>query len=100
MQTPVGLSGRGTGDDLCHHRPKLRSHLREIHGVHADAALGHDNNIRARGEIMLMDSKKFPNQSLDPITPHGLAYLSAHRQPETPACSGVFPREDKECEAL
>jgi hypothetical protein len=100
MQTPVGLSGRGAGGDLCHHRPKLRRHLREIHGVHADAALGHDNNVRAHDEIVLMETEKFPNQSFDPIALHGLAYLSAHRQPETPACSGVFPRKNKEGETL
>lgn len=47
-----------------------------------------------------METEKFPNQSFDPIALHGLAYLSAHRQPETPACSGVFPRKNKEGETL
>ena len=100
MRTPVNLDGSGPGHDFCHERAKLRGHLRIVHGIHANASLGHDNNIRSQGEIVLVKPKKFPDQTLDPIAPHGLADFSAHRQPKTPGLSGVFPFEHKKSETL
>ena len=47
-----------------------------------------------------MEPEELPDQTLDPIAPHGLANFSAHRQPKTPGCPGVFPRKNKEGEAL
>jgi hypothetical protein len=100
MQTPVSLSGRDPGRDFRHHRAKFRGHLRKAHAVHADAPLGHDDNIRAQDEIMLVEPEELPDQTLDPVASHGLAYFSAHRQPKTPGPPGVFPLENKEGETL
>jgi len=51
-------------------------------------------------KIVLVKSKKLPNQTFDPIASHGLAYFSAHRQPKTPGLPGIFPIEHKESETL
>ena len=100
MQTPVSLSGRGPGHDLRHERAEFRGHLRKIQAVRADAPLGHDDNVRTQGKIVLVEPEKLTNQTLDPVAPHGLAYFSAHRQPKTPGPPGVFPLENKEGETL
>lgn len=94
------LGRSNPGHDFGHQRPKLRGHLRKVHGIHANAPLGHHNNVRAQPEIMLMKPKEFPDQTFDPIAPHGLANFSAHRQPKTPSLPGVFPLEHKESETL
>jgi hypothetical protein len=47
-----------------------------------------------------MEPEELPDQPLDPIAPHGLADLSAHRQPKTPGLPGVFPLAHKEGETL
>ena len=99
-ETPVSLGGSGPRHDFGHERAKFRGHLREIHGIDADAPLGHDNDVRAQDEIVLMDPKELPDQPLDPIAPHGLTDLSAHRQPKTPGLPGVFPLAHKEGETL
>jgi len=95
-----GLGRSDPGHDFCHQRAKFRGHLRKVHGIHAHAPLGHHDNVRAQMKIMLMKPKKLPDQTLDPIAPHGLADFSAHRQPKTPRLSGIFPFEDKETETL
>jgi len=95
-----GLGRSDPGHDFCHQRAKFRGHLRKVHGVHAHAPLGHHDNVRAQMKIVLAKPKKFPDQTLDPIAPHGLADFSAHRQPKTPGLSGIFPFEDKETETL
>ena len=100
MQTPVSLSGGGPGNDLRHQRAEFRGHLREAHGVRADAPLGHDDNIRTQGKRVLMKPKELPDQTFDPVAPHGLADFSAHRKPKTPGSFDVFPLENKEAEAL
>lgn len=88
------------GHDFGHQRAKLRGHLRKVHGIHANAPLGHHNNVRAQLEIMLVKPKKLPDQTFDPIAPHGLANFSAHRQPKTPGLSGIFPLKHKKSETL
>lgn len=100
MRTPVNLDGSGPRHDFCHEWAKLRGHLRIVHGIHANASFGHDNNIRSQGEIVLMEPKKLTDQTFDPIAPHGLANFSAHRQPKTPGCPGIFPLVHKERETL
>jgi len=74
--------------------------MRKVHGIHANAPLGHHNNVRAQLEIVLVKSIELPDQSLDPIAPHGLANFSAYRQPKTPGLTGIFPLEHKESETL
>ncbi len=49
---------------------------------------------------MLVEPEELPDQTLDPVASHGLAYFSAHRQPKTPGPPGVFPLENKEGETL
>lgn len=95
-----GLGRSNPGHDFCHQRTKFRGHLRKVHGIHANAPLGHHNNVRAKVKIMLVKPEVLPDQTLDPIAPHGLANFSAHRKPKTPGQSGIFPLEHKEGETL
>lgn len=88
------------GHDFGHQRAKLGGHLRKVHGIHANAPLGHHNNVRAQLEIMLVKPKELTDQTFDPIAPHGLANFSAHRQPKTPGLSGIFPLKHKKSETL
>lgn len=95
-----GLGRSNPGHDFCHQRAKFRGHLRKVHGIHANAPFGHDDNVGAQAKIVLVKPEKLPDQTLDPIAPHGLADFSAHRESKTPGQSGVFPLEHKECETL
>ena len=74
--------------------------LGQAKSPHAQTALGHNDNIRPDEEFMLREPKKFPDQSLDSITAHGIADFLADRQPKTPGQNIVFPYEDKEHKAL
>jgi hypothetical protein len=99
-KTPIDLSRSTPGHDFRHQWGKLRGHLRKVHGTHANALLGHYDNIRVHAKIVLVKSEEFPDQTLDPIAPHGFADLSAHRQPQTPGLSGIFPLKHKESKTL
>ena len=72
----------------------------EVKLLRVQGALGHHNNVRAKVKIMLVKPEVLPDQTLDPIAPHGLANFSAHRQPKTPIHPDVFPLEHKEGETL
>ena len=100
MQSPVSLPGGGPGHDLRHQGAEFRGDLRKAQAVRADASLGHDDNVRAQGKIVLMEPEELPDQTFDPVAPHGLANFSAHRKPKTPGSFDVFPLENKEAEAL
>ena len=49
---------------------------------------------------LVLEPEELPDQTFDPIAPHGLTDLSAHRQPKTPSLPGVFPLAHKEGETL
>ncbi|GAB6111401.1 hypothetical protein JCM14713_11590 [Desulfomicrobium salsuginis] len=100
MQSPVSLPGGGARHDLRHQGAELRGYLRKAQTVRGDAPLGHDDNVRAQGKVVLMEPEELPDQTFDPVATHGLADFSAHRQSKTPGPPGVFPLENKEAEAL
>jgi hypothetical protein len=100
MHTPVSLDGFGPGHDFLHQWAKFRGHLRKIHGIHADATLGHDDNVRSQSEFVLVGPKKLPDQTPHPVAAHGLSNFPAHRQPQTPGTAGIFPLTHKESETL
>jgi len=96
-----GLGRSNPGHDFCHQRAKFRGHLRKVHGIHANAPFGHDDNVGAQAKIVLVKPKVLPDQTLDPIAPQKskgkkkisrLAYPPSYRLKRRPQFCSCYDR--------